>query len=547
MTARRRPYMAASTYGALAVVAAFVALTFAVLRQQASHARAVAEALHHEDVRTALWRMETRVAALLALTTNRVALVEQQPGGYLWNTIDPASNMLNPAAPMEETLQSKMVDAADRAYIMACGIHGEEQGAAASGSNEVAEAPAWTNPRQQDIGNRGVQRSVDEFDRRSSANVAQQVTLANTDTLEGEFCIGPLASVWQRGAAGLELHFARRIQGPNGASHESYRLDWDGLAALLLAEIADLFPSAQLLPLEDTEAEGLERAMRLAAVPAQLVVPPPRPAEDLPHGHLWTLGGAWSALLFALVMGGLALRASYAYGDKHRRFTHAVTHELRTPLTTFRMYSEMLARGMVPPASQGEYLTTLESEATRLARLVDNVLRYARLEDVGQAVPMSEVAAGGLVERCVPELARICERSGASLEVQDLIEGDVRLRTDPEAVLQVLANLVENACKYGRPPQTDDGAAVPVVLRATCEAGRMRLDVCDEGPGVPRGVERSIFEPFDRGGRDSSDRAPGVGLGLALSRALASELGGSLALVPSARGAVFRLTLPLAS
>jgi len=111
-------------------------------------------------------------------------------------------------------------------------------------------------------------------------------------------------------------------------------------------------------------------------------------------------------------------------------------------------------------------------------------------------------------------------------------------------VLQVLSNLVENACKYGRGEGVE---LAPIRLRAVREGATLRLEVGDEGPGIARAVERAIFEPFDRGGRDSSDRCPGVGLGLALSRALAVELGGTLELVPSARGATFRLTLPLAS
>jgi signal transduction histidine kinase len=357
--------------------------------------------------------------------------------------------------------------------------------------------------------------------------------------------------VWDRTDGELSLQLARRIQGRNGVSHESYALEWSELSQLLLAEITNLFPTAQLVPIEpnDPPRQGAELAQRLAALPAQLVVPPPKPAEDLPRGYVWTLGGAWLALVFALAVGGFALRASYAYGDKHRRFTHAVTHELRTPLTTFRMYSEMLARGMVPAASQQEYHTTLEAESSRLARLVDNVLRYARLEDGKQGPPRTEIGASDLVERCVPELARTCANAGARLDVQDLLDGHARITTDTEAVLQILSNLVENACKYGRPVSEPvdaphDTPEFRVTLRASTVDGRVAFDVCDSGAGVPEAVQRTIFEPFERGGRDSSDRAPGVGLGLSLARALAHELGGELVLLPSAGGAAFRLTLP---
>jgi signal transduction histidine kinase len=550
MSSARRPLVRLYSLGSLVVLVALGAVTALVVHQQRAHSRSVAEALHHEDVRTALWRMETRVASMLAMTTSRVALVQQEPGSYSANRIDFAQNALNPTGAPGEDLQQDLVKAADQAYVMACGL---PQGAAVSDEAVRLEAAppvaqVWTNPSQQNIANRGVQRSVDEYDRRVGANLNGQVALSNNfETGELDFNVGPLASVWDRSGGELELQLARRIQGRSGVSHESYALEWSELSQLLLAEITDLFPTAQLVPIEasDPPRQGAERAQRLAALPAQLVVPPPKPAEDLPRGYVWTLGGAWLALVFALAVGGLALRSSYAYGDKHRRFTHAVTHELRTPLTTFRMYSEMLARGMVPPASQQEYHATLEAESSRLARLVDNVLRYARLEDGKHGPPRTEVGASDLVERCLPELARTCANAGARLDVQDLLEGDVRVRTDVEAVLQVLSNLVENACKYGRPVEaTADAPEVSVTLRASLVAGRVALDVCDSGAGIPLAVQRSIFEPFDRGGRDSSDRAPGVGLGLALSRALARELGGELVLLPSARGAVFRLTLP---
>jgi signal transduction histidine kinase len=537
LNARRRPLVVLYALGSAGVLAALSAVTVLVLRQQADHARAVADALHQEDVRTALWRMETRISTLLAMTTSRAVLAPPAPGAYAANSLAGDDNDIRPAPQPNAEVARELVDAADRAFAAACGPD-------VAPSTEAPTA-TWTNPEQQNIANRGVQRSVDEYERRKWSNYQAQVVNPDMGPTDGDaLLIGPLASRWDRSSGALGLQFARRIQGPGGASHESYRVEWSELSGLLLAEITDLFPSARLEPIEEPEAAPArdDRALRLAALPARLVVPPPLPAEELPRGFVWTLGGAWAALVFALAVGALALRSGYAYGDRHRRFTHAVTHELRTPLTTFRMYSEMLARGMVPEASRAAYLATLEAESGRLARLVDNVLRYARLEDGRQGARRERIGAAELVQRCVPELARTCANHGARLELQDLIEGDAALETDAEAVLQILSNLVENACKYGRSADRDESASI--VLRATFAAGRLALEIADDGPGVPAAVQRSIFAPFDRGGRDASDPAPGVGLGLALSRALATELGGELTLEASARGATFRLALP---
>ena len=489
--------------------------------------------------------METRVAGMLALTTARLGVSESE-SETTWNSLGLLYNGVTPTEAPPPALREELIAAADKAYFLACNLPpGAEASEAPQGS--VTPSRNWVT-NQQDLVNRGLERSAEEYDRRSLLNVAQHQSVTSVAPEAGVgFCVGPLAPRWDRTHTELRLQLARRIEGPDGVAHESYRLDWAELSRLLLDEIRDLFPDANLVPLEAEGAEhtGEDRALRLAALPVRLVVPAPRPAEGLPETHVWTLGGAWLALAFALLVGGLALRASYAYGDKHRRFTHAVTHELRTPLTTFRMYSEMLARGMVPESSRADYLATLESESARLARLVDNVLRYARLEEGRSGAPRVPTDASALILRCTPELARTCAAAGAKLELRDELDADVPLATDPEAVLQILSNLVENACKYGRPKAGSE--AFTIVLHATHTADSLYLDVCDSGVGVPASVQRSIFEPFERGGRDPADAAPGVGLGLALSRALAAELGGRVSLVPSTVGARFRLALPLSS
>jgi signal transduction histidine kinase len=112
---------------------------------------------------------------------------------------------------------------------------------------------------------------------------------------------------------------------------------------------------------------------------------------------------------------------------------------------------------------------------------------------------------------------------------------------DPEAVGQILFNLVDNACKYAA-----SGRAID--LRVTQGNGQVRLAVCDRGPGIDPQQARAVFHAFDRGSRRTGDSTPGVGLGLALARGLARKLGGDLTLDGSYRdGACFRLTLPVAT
>ena len=218
-----------------------------------------------------------------------------------------------------------------------------------------------------------------------------------------------------------------------------------------------------------------------------------------------------------------------------------MTHELRTPLTTFRMYTEMLEQGMVPEEHRGEYLSTLRVESDRLAGLVENVLSYARLEDGRVPLRSERTTPAALVERIRPSLERRLAEAGGALEV-DLRGLDGRaLETDPAAVGQILSNLVDNACKHGAPP----------VRLSAREAGE-RLELCveDSGDGIDAARAQTIFRPFDRGAKAAEQGTPGIGLGLALARGLARDLGGELSLdavagsQPGGKGARFRLHLP---
>lgn len=119
---------------------------------------------------------------------------------------------------------------------------------------------------------------------------------------------------------------------------------------------------------------------------------------------------------------------------------------------------------------------------------------------------------------------------------------DVLVHTDPHAVEQILFNLVDNACKYA---QTATDRTIHITAAAA--AGHVELRVRDHGRGISKQFAKSLFQPFSKSCEEAAVTAPGVGLGLALCKRLAREIGGSLMLENSSdAGATFRLTLPRA-
>ena len=196
---------------------------------------------------------------------------------------------------------------------------------------------------------------------------------------------------------------------------------------------------------------------------------------------------------------------------------------------------------MVPdPEAQGSYLRTLRAESDRLGHLVENVLAFARIERGRSIAGRDVVSASDLVGRVRPALAARADRGGMRLVIEDE-PPEARLRTDVSVVEQVLANLVDNAAKYA--------SAAPdrrIELRSAVSRGKLALSVRDHGPGLPDRAIRRLFRPFSKSALDAAQSAPGVGLGLALSRRLARALGGDLRLGRNGPdGAEFVLTLPL--
>jgi signal transduction histidine kinase len=371
---------------------------------------------------------------------------------------------------------------------------------------------------------------------------------SNVDALRGEIGklalprVAPAASVrfarleplW----LGSELVLARRVLVGERLLVQACWLDWPGLRASLLASIHDLLPSARLEPAGD----GDDPARRLAALPVKLV-PGPALAAPAPsfEGERLPMGVAWGLAVLALAASGALLLGLTTLGERRAAFTSAVTHELRTPLTTFRMYADMLAEGMVPRGREREYLDTLRREAERQAHLVENVLAYSRLERGRYTAARETLPLGELIAGLRETLRAQAERAGMTLVAPDAGEWEAaEVVADRSAVERVLFNLVDNAGKYARV-----AADRRVHLECRVEPRAIVLSVRDHGPGVSPREARRLFRPFHKSARDAAQSAPGVGLGLALSRRLARAIGGDLRLESTpGEGATFALRLP---
>lgn len=215
--------------------------------------------------------------------------------------------------------------------------------------------------------------------------------------------------------------------------------------------------------------------------------------------------------------------------EAQREFVGNASHQLRTPLTGLRLRLEAAGIKSDNPAVRQE-LELAEAEVDRLTRLLNALLTLAREGD--RPTLRAPVSLRGASEAAHARWLQRAEASGHALALHG--DGDALVRAGEEDVAIALDNLIENALVY-----TPAGTTVTVAWDR-----QGRLAVIDEGPGVPPGEERQVFERFRRGRTDR----PGTGLGLAIVDALARRWGGSASIRSREDGVGARaeVVLPLA-
>jgi two-component system OmpR family sensor kinase len=269
-----------------------------------------------------------------------------------------------------------------------------------------------------------------------------------------------------------------------------------GPVALL---IASLFGSAlatfALRPVEQMR----RRAAAITSTPGGRRLPVPPSADEIGR-----LGTTLNAMLDRL-------DAAFV---RERAFVSDASHELRTPLAILRTELELALRG---PRDRDELEAAVESaaeETDRLSALAEDLLVIARADQGQLPIRSQPLHADDLLETLARRFASRSREQERRLRA--VPAPGVRLEGDPMRLEQALANMIENALRYGR------GA---IVLSAEATGGRVRLHVRDEGPGFPAEFLPSAFERFSRA--DEARSRGGTGLGLAITAAIATAHGGS--------------------
>ena len=583
----------------LVALAAMGWVSLTALRLDEAEGKARQQAALEENVRLALWRMDSALAPILGQESARPTLVYRtflpadrayarapkggtadsglvpspllsggSPYVLVYFQFEPDGQITSPRVPAGASYRRAVPQYVSREAVEKARSQLDRVRAIADRAQLLAMLPR-TPPVPGDVANafpnqyavnppgqeqqlrafpQGQSRAGIEFNQRNQAvmqnantmvqaqNDADREPLQPVSNIDGASLMTPL---WVRG----ELLLVRRVLIGGQPCVQGCLLDWPGIRQWLVKLIdEDLLPEADLEPLPPESDDAESR--RLAALPVRLAPGSIVGGFEKAPSPVWLpLGVAWGCFLTATVAVASLLGGVIRLSERRAAFVSAVTHELRTPLTTFHIYTEMLGEGMVAdPGQQKHYLNTLRAEAARLTHLVENVLAYARLERGRIDGHIEVLPVGRIVDACRGRLADRAAQAGMELVVEgDPAAMETVVRANPSAAEQILFNLVDNACKYAAAAEDKR-----IHLAVESSDASVRLRVRDHGPGVAAGVRGRLFRPFSKSAREAAHSAPGVGLGLALSRRLAQDMGGQLRLDESGgEGACFELALPI--
>jgi two-component system phosphate regulon sensor histidine kinase PhoR len=261
-----------------------------------------------------------------------------------------------------------------------------------------------------------------------------------------------------------------------------------------------------------------ETVLRLARVPA----PSPRP--DGPLAHVWDVRDVTQQKLA---------------DEMRNQFVYSATHELRTPLANIKAYAETLANAEVLDLdTQKQFCNTINLEASRLSRFIDDLLSISRMETGGLGLQKHETDAARLFEEAIAKVRPEMDAKQIELNVE-LPPKLPKIHVDKDKVTVTLVNLLGNAAKY-----TPEGGRVDFTVE--CAGDALLIHVVDTGIGIASEEVPKVFDKFFRSGDPRVQGRTGTGLGLAIANEIVRLHGGRISVHSELnKGSKFTVSLPI--
>ena len=331
---------------------------------------------------------------------------------------------------------------------------------------------------------------------------------------------------------------------------DSHTVVWDASGAVVLQH----HPDPDLVADESVTASRVERALneaRDAGLAGRSthhevsVYGPPR-RELRIHGHPILAEASQPG---ASVIGAVAriedVSRQHRVEEMRRDFVANISHELRTPVGAIGVLAEMMV-GEPSVDILSRLAVRMDIEATRLARMVDELLSLARLEagsEAGSGAERQRVVVRDAVDAAIERVTPAAEAGHAAISVVEIpVDGRAaEVLGDSVQLISAVHNLLDNAVKY-----SDGNGPVTVRIDSAIEPGFVHLSVVDRGIGIPLADRERIFERFYRVDRARARDTGGTGLGLAIVRHVATNFGGQVHVHSiEGQGSTFTMALPL--
>ncbi len=320
------------------------------------------------------------------------------------------------------------------------------------------------------------------------------------------------------------IHANRLTEEQFGARRHGGHIASMSRAPELLAAVEDALQSRQPRAVEVQARVPVERRLLATMVPLE---------------HSPTASGAPSLLITFR-----DLTEQDRLARMRADFVANASHELRTPLASLKGYVQTLQGKAKDDAdARARFLTIMEEQAERMSRLVDDLLSLSRVEMREHLPPADDVDLGPILREVAQALEPVATRAGITLNLS-ASEGEMVVRGDADELTQVFQNLIHNAIKYSH-----TGGKVEIVLRREpATSGRrpgLRVDVVDDGPGIPPQHLPRLTERFYRVNAAASRQKGGTGLGLAIVKHILNRHRGELIISSTlGQGSTFSVLLP---